>query len=55
MSEIVNRVSESGLLTLDLENFVSSNEIVEVDIAEQLWQGLALKEKDFREWIKTND
>ena len=55
MSEIVNRVSESGLLTLDLENFVSSNEIVEVDIAEQLWQGLALKEKDFRDWIKTND
>lgn len=55
MSEIVNRVSESGLLTLDLEKFVSNNEIVEVDIAEQLWQGLALKEKDFREWIKTND
>jgi hypothetical protein len=26
-----------------------------IDIREQLWMELALKEKDFREWIKTND
>ena len=26
-----------------------------IDIAEQLWQGLVLKEKDFRSWVKEND
>jgi len=55
MSEIFNKVATSGLLTIDLEDIYPEGERAVVDIAAQLWQGLALKEKDFREWIKSND
>lgn len=55
MSEIVNRVQESGLISMDLADFKPTLSIQAVDIAEQLWQGLVLKEKDFRSWIKEND
>lgn len=55
MSEIVNRVQESGLIPMDLADFKPTVEIIEIDIANQLWQGLILKEKDFRLWIKEND
>ena len=55
MSEIINRVQESGLIPMDLADFKPKFEIVEIDIANQLWQGLILKEKDFRSWIKQND
>ena len=55
MDEIRNRVQESGLLTLDLADFKPKGAIKEIDIANQLWQGIALKEKEFRLWIKEND
>lgn len=55
MEEIINRVQDSGLISLDLANFKPNTEIIGIDIAEQLWQGLILKEKDFRAWIKEND
>ena len=53
--EIVNKVAESGLIQLDLADFKPKIEIVELDIAPQLWEGLILKEKDFRTWIGLND
>lgn len=40
---------------MDLADFKPKVDIVEIDIADQLWQGLILKEKDFRTWIKEND
>ena len=55
MSEIRNRVKESGLISMDLATFVPTVNVVEIDLKDQLWQGLALKEKDFRSWIKTHD
>ncbi len=55
MSEIINKVATSGLVTIDLEELFPEGDRVILDIKDQLWQGLALKEKDFREWIKTND
>lgn len=55
MNEIVNRVKESGLISMDLADFKPKEQIVEIDIAGQLWQGLVLKEKDFRAWIKAHD
>lgn len=55
MSEIRNRVKESGLISMDLATFIPTVNAVEIDLKEQLWQGLALKEKDFRSWIKTHD
>lgn len=55
MDEIVNRVQQSGLISMDLADFKPSVSMVELDISEQLWQGLVLKEKDFRAWVKEND
>lgn len=53
--EIVNRVANSGLIQLDMADFFLSQEIVEYDIAQNLWQGIALKEKEFRAFIKDHD
>lgn len=54
--EIINKVKNSGIITLDLENFVpESDKLIGLDIKEQLWQGMVLKEKDFREFIATNN
>lgn len=53
--EIENKIANSGLITIDLEELYPKGERVSYDIAQNLWQGLALKEKDFREFIKTNN
>jgi hypothetical protein len=55
MGEIINKVAESGLIQLDLADFKPKVDLVELDLAAQLWQGLVIREKDFREWIKQND
>ena len=55
MGEIVNKVAQSGIITFDLSSIRPKGERVSIDIAAQLWQGIALKEKEFREWIKAND
>jgi hypothetical protein len=48
----INKVSESALVTLDLEEFYPKEEIVLFDIKDFLFMGLILKEKDFREALK---
>jgi len=53
--EIINRVAKSGLITFNLEDFIPEGERILYDIKDQLWQGIALKEKDFREFVKNND
>lgn len=50
--EIVNKVASSGIITLDLEQLIPEKEIAIVDVKEQLFQGLILKEKDFRAFVK---
>ncbi|MFT6245506.1 MAG: hypothetical protein ACJA0U_001216 [Salibacteraceae bacterium] len=55
MNEIVNKVVNSGLISIDLGNYKPNVAIEGIDITDQLWQGLVLKEKDFRIWIKEND
>ncbi len=52
---IVNRVEKSGLITFNLEEYVDKRERVVYDLADNLFQGLILKEKDFRTFIKEND
>ena len=52
---IVNKVAQSGIVTLDLEELIPDREIVELDIKNQLFQELILREKDFRAWIKQTD
>jgi hypothetical protein len=56
MSEtIINKVSESGLITLDLEQYYPGGDVVLFDLKDYLFMGLILKEKDFREALKKQD
>jgi hypothetical protein len=52
---IVNKVAESGLVTLDLENFYPKGEMIVFDMKDHLFMGMILKEKDFREALKNLD
>ena len=53
--EIVNRVAVSGIVSLDLEELYHPGERILYDIKDNLWQGMILKEKDFREFLKAHD
>jgi len=56
MSDIINnKVSESGILTIDLEQYISKEEIVVFDIKDFLFMELIIKEKDFRQSLKELD
>ena len=56
MSEpFVNKVAESGLITLDLEAYYPKGETAVFDLKDYLFMGMILKEKDFREALKTLD
>jgi hypothetical protein len=52
---IINKVAQSGLVTLDPAQFYAPGERVVYDIKDNLFHGLMLREKDFREFIKTHD
>jgi Protein of unknown function (DUF2480) len=52
---IINKVAQSGLVTLDPASFFPEGERVVYDIKDNLFMGLILKEKDFREFIKAHD
>ena len=51
----VNRVANSGLITFNLEDLIQPGERVLYDIKDNLFHGLMLREKDFREFVKTHD
>jgi len=46
---LVNRVAESGIITLNLEDYFPNKEIIAFDIQKFLFRGLILREKDFRQ------
>jgi len=48
MEELRNKVAESGLITLDLEDFIPKKEFVLFDLKNFLYMELILKEKEFR-------
>lgn len=52
---IVNKVASSGLITLNLEEYLHTGDRVVYDIKDNLFHGLILREKDFREFVKTHD
>ncbi len=54
MVDIINKVQRSGLVTLDLEDYFPK-EIKLFDLKENLFQGLVLREKEFREFLKRHD
>jgi hypothetical protein len=55
MDEIINKVAESGIITIDLESFYDPAEKVIFDVKPHLFMELVLKEKDLREFVKNND
>jgi Protein of unknown function (DUF2480) len=56
MSEVFqNKVAESGIITLDLEQYYPKGEVAVFDMKDHLFMGLILKEKDFREALKNMD
>jgi len=56
MSDFIeNKVANSGLITISLEDFHQKGERVLFDIKPLLWQELVLKEKEFRNFIREND
>jgi hypothetical protein len=54
-SIIQNKVSESGLVTIDLECFLPTNQMVSFDLAPFLFMGQILKEKEFRSAMETQE
>lgn len=53
--EIVNRVAQSDIQTLDLAALWDNKPIVEFDIAPFLHRGIVLREKEFRQHVKQTD
>lgn len=50
--EIINRVANSKLITLDLEDYYPEGKRILFDMAPWLFEGLVLREKDFRAHVK---
>ena len=56
MEPIVNKIANSGLITLDLEEMLTHPaNVMVIDIKDFLFQELILKEKDFRTQLKKTD
>lgn len=53
--EIINRVTNSSLIEINLEDYYDQHERVVYDIKDNLFQGFVLKEKEFRAFVKEND
>lgn len=53
--ELINRVANSGLITLNLENFFPPEEVLQFDLKDYLFMELILKEKEFRQALKEHD
>ena len=55
VDSIVNRVSKSALITFDLEKLYQIGTRKSIDLSQWLYQGLLLKEKEFRAQLKAHD
>ncbi|MEQ9009182.1 MAG: DUF2480 family protein, partial [Ekhidna sp.] len=55
MEEIVNRVAKSPLVSVDLEDYLHKGEYSIFDLKDVLYEGIILREKDFRGFMKDND
>ena len=53
--EIVNRVAKSPLVTIDLEELYPEGERTVFDVSGWLYEGLILREKDFRESVDNHN
>ncbi|MET7028864.1 DUF2480 family protein [Sediminicola luteus] len=55
MSEIVNRVAQSALVTFNLEDHYPKGERILLDIKDWLFEGFILREKEFRAAISSHN
>ena len=55
MEPFINKVAESGIISLDLEKYFSKEKLIVFDLKDYLFMGLILKEKDFRAALITTD
>lgn len=55
MDEIVNRVAKSPLVSIDLEEYLHKGDFVLFDVKDLLHEGLILREKEFRAFVKATD
>ncbi len=55
VEEIQNKVAQSGLVTFNLEEMIDTAPQMLIDIKDQLYMGLMLKEKEFRTFIKEHN
>jgi hypothetical protein len=56
METIVNKVAESGIVSLDLATFIPTDESIETfDLKPFLFREMILREKDYREALKLQD
>jgi hypothetical protein len=53
--QIINKVANSALITFNLEDYYETGDRILLDIKDQLYEGLILREKDFRDFIKIHD
>ncbi len=53
--EIINRVANSKLVTINLEDYYPQGQRILFDVKDWLFEGLVLREKDFREQVKNYD
>ncbi|MEN0006501.1 MAG: DUF2480 family protein [Bacteroidota bacterium] len=49
---LVNRVANSGIITINLEHYFPETEVIPFDLKDYLFMELILKEKDFRTALK---
>ena len=49
--EIKNKIADSGLVNFDLSKLVPKGRRVGIDLKDFLWEGLILKEKEFRDKV----
>lgn len=52
---IINKVAESALITINLEDYLPKQEVAVFDLKDYLFKGLILKEKDFRLALQETD
>jgi len=55
MSDIVNRVAQSKLITFDLEDYYPEGKREILDIKDWLHEGFILREKEFRNHVKNHN
>ena len=53
--EIINRVAKSKLVVVDLEDYYPKGKRIVFDIKDWLYEGIVLREKEFRSQVTTHD